>query len=676
MAVLPTADSTEAVDTSRLVPTFPPGPTGGSPRMQRAGDIVDAGLAAKSIEDGAQRNPLHIVRFAAIDADTVPSGSLADGEIGLYTLGSQIQAAEVSAATTIYVPRRAAAFGVDATDIAADLSAVDVARFGDDIVANVGSDAVVLLAPRGSTDRVWFQAGTVSAYGVNGYAFANLTHLKGSHTPASAGVSWNVVAVVNHATAVKDIIDVERLVLKTDIAGHESDEYASYSNGIINSGYRSGFWSLFAGTGAPTGSGIGQPDIASGSGVVVFGRLRTDKDPNKVSWSDALAAVDYPSGRIIHAYVEGSENPGHVRITLTGAGTLVGTGDAAYVWAPASWVEVGDVGPVDEGDWWRLSEYEPSDLDIRIPARDVIDPPWIKPSGTTLSESELTDDDEIVLVDGDTVTVRQRDEYHDLHHVGTLTIPNLRYVTTTTPSTGGDINFAANQQDSTRGIVAYKYADAAARNAFKPKIVVGRRFTLRLSDSINVKGVIDSTPADLFGRLSFNLVDVTTEGTRTNNHAASIIVASNIPATDQLVDAAFTGSSPNVAGKGGSPGQVWTRGSSSTNGDWADSPALSAPVISDVLTVTSSWQSIATGYADADIVTVTTEGAYSSEATNIAMAGFTNRFDRIPTGGRWVGIRANTAGARIEVRRNGTAIQARAQGSTAATKAWATKWPQ
>ena len=103
---------------------------------------------------------------------------------------------------------------------------------------------------------------------------------------------------------------------------------------------------------------------------------------------------------------------------------------------------------------------------------------------------------------------------------------------------------------------------------------------------------------------------------------------------------------------------------------------LTAPSISAKLTVTSSWQNIATGYADDDIVTVTTEGAYSSEANNIAMAGMTDQFSRIPTGGRWLGIRANANGARIEIRRNGQAIQARTQGSTSNTKAWATKWPK
>ena len=98
------------------------------------------------------------------------------------------------------------------------------------------------------------------------------------------------------------------------------------------------------------------------------------------------------------------------------------------------------------------------------------------------------------------------------------------------------------------------------------------------------------------------------------------------------------------------------------------------PAVSAELDVTSNWQNIADGYADDDIITVSTEGAYSSESANIAMAGVTNKFNRFSTDSRWLGIRANANGARIEIRRNGTAIQARSQGQTAATKAWITKW--
>ena len=55
-----------------------------------------------------------------------------------------------------------------------------------------------------------------------------------------------------------DLLDKPDLSIYTktaDLAGRETDRYASYNNGIVNSGYRTGDWSLFTGSGAPSGSG-------------------------------------------------------------------------------------------------------------------------------------------------------------------------------------------------------------------------------------------------------------------------------------------------------------------------------------------------------------------------------------------------------------------------------------
>ena len=100
----------------------------------------------------------------------------------------------------------------------------------------------------------------------------------------------------------------------------------------------------------------------------------------------------------------------------------------------------------------------------------------------------------------------------------------------------------------------------------------------------------------------------------------------------------------------------------------------SAPVVSSILTVTTSWQNVSTGHADDDVVTINTEGAYSTETSNIAMTSVTVKFSDLSTSSRWLGIRANAQGARIEVRRNGTNIQSRSQGGTSGTKAWTVTW--
>ena len=94
------------------------------------------------------------------------------------------------------------------------------------------------------------------------------------------------------------------------------------------------------------------------------------------------------------------------------------------------------------------------------------------------------------------------------------------------------------------------------------------------------------------------------------------------------------------------------------------------PSVSSLLTVTASWQEIEDGFSADDVVEICSEGAYSSESSNIALTSCTFRFGDLSTSARWLGIRANAQGARIEVRRNGDAVEARTQGSVANCKAW------
>ena len=94
------------------------------------------------------------------------------------------------------------------------------------------------------------------------------------------------------------------------------------------------------------------------------------------------------------------------------------------------------------------------------------------------------------------------------------------------------------------------------------------------------------------------------------------------------------------------------------------------PGVSAKLTLTSSWQSVQSGFENDDVIEICTEGAYSTEANNIALMSVTDKFSEVSTSARWLGIRANAGGARVEIRRNGTAIQARTQGSVSNAKAW------
>ena len=65
------------------------------------------------IEAGAQKNSMHIIRFAAQDAGTYPSSHIDDGEIGFFADDgtTQHQSGDVAGLGTIYLPKRAAAYG-------------------------------------------------------------------------------------------------------------------------------------------------------------------------------------------------------------------------------------------------------------------------------------------------------------------------------------------------------------------------------------------------------------------------------------------------------------------------------------------------------------------------------------------------------------------------------------
>ena len=91
-----------------------------------------------------------------------------------------------------------------------------------------------------------------------------------------------------------------------------------------------------------------------------------------MEWNTANVAADYKTGDVIYASLP-RDKGSHLKITLTSDGTLVGTGDGAYIWATATWEEVGNIANVqDAGDYFTLSKFEPSALRVRLPVQDVI----------------------------------------------------------------------------------------------------------------------------------------------------------------------------------------------------------------------------------------------------------------------------------------------------------------
>ena len=572
-------NATEGVARILNKPTIPTVPA-------RAGAFTAADeTKLDGIEAGAQVNPRHV----ALPFRTEDGANADNAGIANFTKADNSQWQGGSSSEIAAVEINLAQYTLQQNPQVDNAAYTAWAGLADDLIANGGSSIWTFqrignsspFAPvAGALMRL--QVETVAKNTDGNYVLSNIVSLEGYSFAPGTGYNWQVVAAFTPPSGADGVIGVLAkaklpgdVVYRSDLEGHETDEYTSYTNGVIASGYRSGSWSLFAGSGAPSGSGIGQPDIASGSGVVVFGRTRTDRDPNKLTWGPEPAASAYPSGRVIHAYVEGSKNPGHVRITLTGAGTLVGTGDAAYVWAPASWVEVGDVGPVDEGNWWRLSEFAPSDLDLRIPAADVVDPPWVKPSGTELTDAILSNDDKVLMSDGDEAELGEIVEWHDQNHTGATTLAGYEF-STSTPNAAGEVQVTAPVGNNP-GSYSIQAEDDDDKALLKAIIIANKRVRVKVSATRYVEFKAGGAPADLFGRLSGNFAASTyrTLGAAlTDGQTVGVEVHSNIPARDELPDQAYSDESPNIAGAGGTDGQVWTRGDSEDDAAWEGIKAL------------------------------------------------------------------------------------------------------
>ena len=165
------------------------------------------------------------------------------------------------------------------------------------------------------------------------------------------------------------------------LAGSETDRYGSYTNAFMAAGYRRGAISFFNRTTVPTDDtdAIGQPNIADNSDIVVVlsAFLRTDRDPNNLQWATKSSAADYPSGRVLYFQIW-NDKSAHAKVTLKSAGTFVdgATDDGDFIWFRGSIDEVNDLPDVaDFGNYFLISDEEPTDLKIRIPISDVLGVP-------------------------------------------------------------------------------------------------------------------------------------------------------------------------------------------------------------------------------------------------------------------------------------------------------------
>ena len=504
------------------------------------------------VQDGAQKNPAHVVTFRTLDNDGAIDG------------------------TTYFIKADNTEWNSGSTS---DIAAIEIDRLQFSLAQNPQTGTPVdtswhslpqdVVDNRGTTLWSFYNMGagtnvpaepTFTLYSHNivknsdgNYVLGNLVVEKGWTWSGSNGVNWQVVGQFAPPAGAKGIFGVipkpnlpDDVVYKGELAGSETDRYASYNNAFIGSGYRSGDWVLSSDTNGPptTPNLIGQPDIATGSGVVSLGRLRTDADPNHLVWAPVPAASDYSSGDVLYASLD-RDKGSYLTITLTSATTLVGTGDAAYLWATASWIETGNIANVaTAGDYFKLAREVPSDLQIEIPYTDVLGPPWL-------------------LVDGSNVTAETKAAIQGDNEEVTLT-PDFRvdvtnvdyYVQVTVASKQISIRAPISQANTRYDVDLQRLLQPAA--------------WVKIGDW-EVDITTNATRSAIGTSLTFAFnYGNTLSGTQpTGTGTVKVTVIGEDVHRGELARASFEDETPSIAGKGGTAGQVWTRGNSNTNATWS-----------------------------------------------------------------------------------------------------------
>ena len=514
------------------------------------------------------------------------------------------------------------------------------------------------------------QAETIVKNNDGNYVLQTLTILE-DYSITGSGHNWQVAGVFAPPSGADAIVgQIAKNILPSDVVyaeeleGRETDRYASYNNAFVGNAYRSGDFVLTTDTSGPPTSGnqVGQPDIVTGSGLIALGRLRTDRDPNNLQWAPVPSGSEYANGDVLHVTIWDDPNHGHLRVTLTSDLTLVGTGDAAYVWATASWVEVGDVADVQQvGDYFKIAEYQPSDLDLRIPAGDIIDPPWVETDGSNVTDALIDriqgDNETVDLTNTWRVDTTNVDYYVALNESGVLNIGTFRLPSSAVGS--------ADDLALTRLIKDRNWVDIGG-------------YTIDVTTNAT-RSVIGTSLTFVF---NYEVVSGSKPTGSTPVHAA---VYGEDTHRGELARAAFRNENPSIDGTGGSGDNVWARVSGI--GRWATLTSLAVALRQALESLTGDsriaasaikpatwthytsllseqapdqWTTILTSVDADDMIDMRL--VYEAGDGNWGTVGAGGRFGAYPANTKVWLPRPADSGARINVRRSGTSLQAQTAG--------------
>ena len=538
--------------------------------------------------------PRYLARFAAIDGDTVPSSDLTDGKIGLYAADgvTEHQNGDIAGIGVIYLPRAAAAFSANAADPGTDLDTYDLARFGDLLIDNAGSSVIIALKQYGQTTMVWFQADQVESYGTQGYKLSELHHLKGSYTPSSAGVGWQVVAAITEATSVANIIDLDKLVSRTDLEGHEDDSYAgSYDEGLLQATQldKRFAWAVAStdGSAAPAQADIYNEaeDIVAGARTLIVGATQFATIPDEYSdWpptpTKALTADLVAALRNVHS-ASPPDKANYPIFVPSGVATKVGAGNGAYFWIPVTITIHGSLASIPgeegaassaNGNVWRLSAEEPSTLEIDLPYQAIGNPPWALRTLALLPAAAWQN----VVAGLESLTgswlKRLRLLVQGNNESQTLRIKRVAV----NPTAAGEISLA-NLNNGIGQLILWPPATTKDGTPFDVDDLKEYKSSDFLSYG-SLEWVIGDTPWIKFGIGNTQLLTASVflaDGYTYN--------AADLPALDAYADFVLEGrdihlglvipailkrSSPNIGGNGGAAGRLWAYLTSATDATW------------------------------------------------------------------------------------------------------------
>ena len=491
-----------------------------------------------------------------------------------------------------------------------------------------------------------------------------------------------------------DLLNAPDVVTREELVGRETDRYFSYTN--ASNEYWVGTIKFYnQTTGAPDNNNlIRQPDIANGTITVAVGQPRTDRDPNNnFALGTEYQASDFVSGQVYrladwNAYESGGT------LTLTSGGTVIGTGNARRVWFRATLALTGTdlVDVSDNGDYWLFAEEEPTQLPIEIPATDVLGLVDYIISRVTKAPDPIDGDTMLMLSNLTGLSINHLERHFADRYAS---FGNFNIVTSSQYDAKGEIDSSqltnANKQirlglpdsivtdfdaEVSANMLVELYKDASnyllgrvteRTNDSLRSSINGRYVRLSTLDIVGTVGAGDTVEFRLY-KSGDGLVPI----------PGADDAGKELEATGANAYGWVTKNPPKAPAAQATTKFYRMEVPSTSLGTaplWSEEPAPYAPTITDEITVpqTEAWTEIGSGYVDDDILLLCTEGAYSSESSNVAMVGVARKFSNMPTSGRWLGIRANSAGARIEVRRNGNTVQAREQGGTANCKAWIVK---